>query len=133
MTTMSNSCMRKLRKCHSGDIVQHCSTILPIGKPSSAKCVKQIYQNKQLIRGRHTMSTTSRTKRRAPVGRSPNLLVLGWKGRRKCSLGSTINASNTTGSRGIWPKIMKETDDFWYPAQTKPPPYNFSPGNRRHL
>lgn len=32
------------------------------------------------------------------------------------------------GSSKWIPKGMKEQDEFWYSAQTKPLPYNFSPG-----
>lgn len=45
--------------------------------------------------------------------------------------GSSINASNTrmgSSQVGWLPERAKETDDFWYPAQIKPPPHNFSPG-----
>jgi hypothetical protein len=45
--------------------------------------------------------------------------------------GLPINSSNTrmVSSQAGWlPERAKETDDFWYPAQTNPPPHNFSPG-----
>ena len=46
--------------------------------------------------------------------------------------GSPINSPNTrmgSSQLGWLPERAKETDDFWYPAQVKPPPHNFSPGN----